>query len=231
MDKLGLLLTHQKLLIMCTNKHNILRIKKSFIYIVFLPWNQHKNNGYWTLAAILSKYPNTSFLWTGCIIEMTTKKYFLFPNFFFFSFFSHSSSCCSTPHGQASQFGSLKKNQITYMYSNLYELIGFFSKVQYSLSQTNVGSRKSKKNLLEYFYLIHVSPRPISPNGIHMQAMYTERGGGFLNAMAREEGRVALAGVGLVFLHTAGRSAHRTMARGGSSSSGWGGTGLPSYSR
>jgi hypothetical protein len=36
------------------------------------------------------------------------------------------------------------------------------------------------------------------------QAMYTERGGGFLNNLAREEGRVALAGVGLVFLHTAG---------------------------
>jgi hypothetical protein len=34
--------------------------------------------------------------------------------------------------------------------------------------------------------------------------MYTERGGGFLNNLAREEGRVALAGVGLVFLHTAG---------------------------
>ena len=34
--------------------------------------------------------------------------------------------------------------------------------------------------------------------------MYTERGGGgWLNSLAREEGRVALAGVGLVFLHTA----------------------------
>ncbi len=50
--------------------------------------------------------------------------------------------------------------------------------------------------------------------------------------MAREKGRVALAGVGLVFLHTAGSSAHRSHGEGGGSSgSGWGGTGLPSYNR
>ena len=52
--------------------------------------------------------------------------------------------------------------------------------------------------------------------------MYTERGGGgWLNSLAREEGRVALAGVGLVFLHTAG-----TRGGGGGGAGGSGRVGL-----